>query len=368
MGMMQIPSRRLAFTTGDSPSPTLPVFLDESLRGVGQVVFCNSAGSGALMLAALCKGDPWLGTLAATGTMTATIAAKMLQLDQKVCCHIPLIVPYSAGMTCSCYSADTTCSYYILPKHLRSQAVANGLVGYNGCLVGCAFSVFLGFEPWSLGGAVSTMAVAALTAPLTVPLKAVCGSVPQWTLAFNLATLSVLAYTKPLAGLAAVPTDTTITLMEWLYAPLLGVSQIFVVQDHIAGAMILGAIGFFSPACAGFTLVGSTLGMAVGLALGAPSTDIVMGLWGFNPALTSLAVSVFFVPSAPMYALAGSGALTTAILFGSIKGGMATVLGTPALTLPFCMVATACHMAPWLGLPGITHARLPHSPEKNDVK
>ena len=47
--------------------PPLPPFLDESLRGVGQVVFCNDPRSGAVMLAALLYGDVWLGAMGARG-------------------------------------------------------------------------------------------------------------------------------------------------------------------------------------------------------------------------------------------------------------------------------------------------------------
>ena len=46
----------------------LPGFVDETLRGVGQVIFLNSPSAGAGVLAALLVGDPWLGALAALGT------------------------------------------------------------------------------------------------------------------------------------------------------------------------------------------------------------------------------------------------------------------------------------------------------------
>ena len=84
--------------------------------------------------------------------------------------------------------------------------------------------------------------------------------------------------------------------MEWMCAPLVGVSQIFVVNDALSGAAILAAIALYSPQCAAHTLMGSAVGMGTALACGAPAAEIGMGLWGFNSALTALAVSVFFVP------------------------------------------------------------------------
>ena len=81
-------------------------------------MFCNSAVSGALILAGLTVGDPMLGAMAALGTVSATATAKVCSVDEEM--------------------------------------VTNGLAGYNGCLVGCAFSVFLGAPV--LGTALATVA------------------------------------------------------------------------------------------------------------------------------------------------------------------------------------------------------------------
>ena len=318
-------------SSSDSNMPGLPPFVDEVLRGVGQVVFCNSAASGALMLAALFKGDPWLGTLATIGTVSATATAKAFNLD--------------------------------------SGAVANGLTGYNGCLVGCAFSVFMGTDAWTLPTAVAAAVAAGGSTLLTVPLKMACGSVPQFTLAFNMATLSVLAFVRPLWEFSPPPDPSAVVgITNWLCAPFVGVSQIFVVNDPIAGAMMLGAIGLYSPQCAALTLMGSAIGAGTGALLGASHFDIANGLWGFNAALTSLAVGVFFVPKMEMYALAGSGAVASTLVFGGAKGVVAAGLGIPVCTLPFCAVASACMFMPRLGfVPGLLHAADPHSPERNEA-
>jgi len=83
--------------------------------------------------------------------------------------------------------------------NLDSEMVTNGLAGYNGCLVGCAFSAFLG-TPVAVTAS-ATMAGASASALLVVPLKAMMGSVPQWTLSFNVVTLTALTYLKPLQGI-----------------------------------------------------------------------------------------------------------------------------------------------------------------------
>ena len=134
--------------------PVSPAILDESLRGVGQVVFCNSPLTGGVLLGGLAVGDPWLATLGSLGTVSSTATARAIGLD--------------------------------------ASAVSAGLTGYNGCLVGCAFSVFLGQPAWAPEVGVATLAASAATVPLLPALKKACGSVPQWTLAFNFTTLSVL--------------------------------------------------------------------------------------------------------------------------------------------------------------------------------
>ena len=109
--------------------------------------------------------------------------------------------------------------------------------------------------------------------------------------------------------------------------------------------------------------MGSTIGMLSGALMGADASELAMGLWGYNSALTSIAVGVFFVHSTPAVALSVFGAAATASIFGAMKtiGG---IYGAPALTLPFCTTVSACYL---LGkqLKGLEFASAPHSPEKN---
>jgi len=97
---------------------------------------------------------------------------------------------------------------------------------------------------------------------------------------------------------------------ELLSAPLIGVSQIFVVNDPLAGAIIVAGIASYSRGCAVHTVLGSTVGVGTAMALGADANEIAAGLWGFNPALTSLAVSVFFIQTPQSVALS-AGKLNT---------------------------------------------------------
>jgi len=88
-----------------------------------------------------------------------------------------------------------------------------------------------------------------------------------------------------------------------------------------------------------------------------------MGLWGYNSALTSMAVGTFFVHSLPVALLSVGGAAATAVIYGAMETAFGAA-GSPCLTLPFCITASAC----WLlhkQIPSLKLAKDPHSPEKN---
>lgn len=359
------------------------------MTGVGQVIFLNSDTAGKILLASLAVGDPFLAIMAALGTATSSATAHCANLD-----------------------ASTT---------------SNGLYSYNGCLVGCAASVFattttaatmttsslLSIVAFTVAGSASATFV---TAALTKKVVTTAPAMPQWTFAFNIVALTTLLRVQPLlapssaaavitsasssssslegaasaavailgtaaAAAAADPllsttTTTTAALGTLLLSPLTGLSQIFVVESAWTGAGIVAAIASYSPALAAHAVAGSVTGSLVGAFClgGAAAADIGAGLWGFNSALTSLGVAVFFVPTKQSAVLSIGGAAATAAVFGALQPVFSTVLKCPCLTLPFCLTMSAC----WaLGstsssarqplVPGLVLASNPHSPEKNGV-
>jgi len=284
--------------------------------------------SGALIASGLCYGDLTLAALAVGGCTSATATAKVAGLD--------------------------------------ASAISTGLMGYNGALVGCAFSVFLGtpgIEPMiaatAIGGAASAFVTSWLGKMIT--------SVPQWTLAFNATALAVLVYARPFAN--STPAEpvalSTLSPLDWCSSVLTGVSQIFVVNNPVAGALVLAGIAAYSPGAAAAALLGSLLGVVSAAVAGADAEEVKAGLWGFNPALTALAVSIFYVPlGGSVLCLACGGAVATAFFAVGMKGAFAAMLQVPALTLPFCAVASACHLLAGKA-PGLVLAARPHSPEEN---
>jgi urea transporter len=124
-------------------------------------------------------------------------------------------------------------------------------------------------------------------------------------------------------------------------AILRGISQLFFANSIVSGIIIILGIAVCWRIAAIFALVGSTVGMLTGLALGANGVAIYNGLWGFNSFDAALAVGgVFFVLTLRSGLLAVACAVFAALLFGAIAS-LFTPWGLPALTLPFVFATLA---------------------------
>ncbi|MGK3757401.1 MAG: urea transporter [Bacillariaceae sp.] len=282
-----------------------------------------------------------------------------------------------------CFDIYLFCfSFSILPSY-QCECFLFLLFMLLGCLVGCAAAVF--GSPSITAATTATIIGAAATPFVAVSLKETMGSVPQWTFAFNIVALTSLLRTRPLLVAPSSPdivdegimtgvvveSSTTVSassssfITDIITSPLTGISQIFVVQSTLSGAIIVGGIGSYSPLLAVHAVGGSAIGTLVGATSGAPLADLTMGLYGFNSALTSMAVGVFFVHSTPAMLLSAGGAAATASLFGAMSTVFG-VYGSPCLTLPFCLTMSSCYLL-HRQVPGLLLASNPHSPEKNKV-
>src|ERR1700719_1636080 len=75
------------------------------------------------------------------------------------------------------------------------------------------------------------------------------------------------------------------------------VSQVFLIANVVTGVIFLGALVVSSIWAAVFALAGSMLAVIVALAVGADSSAVAAGLFGFNPVLTAIAIgTVFYSP------------------------------------------------------------------------
>jgi urea transporter len=297
-------------------------FVDYCLRGVGQVVFMNNPITGLLILVGTFVASAWLGVASVIGLVASTLVAILIGIDRGL--------------------------------------IRAGLFGFNGILVGAGLSLFLA-PAWDPLAIVWIIVVSGFSSILMASLAAVfqVWSVPPFTLPFNFATLIFLvaglqlanAQVGPLVGPAEVQSlgnnvETALRSADgaasadniegWANAIMRGIGQLFFANDVVAGILIIVGIAVASRIAAVFALVGSTMGMLTGLALGANGIAIYNGLWGFNSFDACLAIGgVFYVLSVRSAILAVGCAVATALLFGALAA-LFTPWGLPALTLPFC--------------------------------
>lgn len=298
-------------------------FVHYCLRGVGQIVFMNNPVTGLLILVGLWVFSPWLGFAAMLGVVASTASALILGLDR--------------------------------------LAVRAGLYGFNGALVGAGLATFL--EPtWSVQVIVYIVVVAAFSTVLMATLGAMLLprlKVPPLTLPFNFATLAFLLAAfavahgdlGPLVGpqsltvvgpeidtsLRATEAGSAVGVVEGLVNAIVrGISQLFFADSIVAGLIILAGMFVCSRIAAAFAVLGSALGVAAGLLLGADGYKVYHGFWGYNSYVSAVAIGgVFFVLTWRSALFAAACAIVTALFFAAIST-VFSPWGLPALTLPFC--------------------------------
>jgi urea transporter len=293
-------------------------FVDNVLRGVGQVMFQDSPLSGALFLAAIGWGSyaggvpqVWIAGLVAV--VLATLTAQWLHADR--------------------------------------AALNSGLYGYNAYLVGLALATFLSPGPllWAcvvLGAAVSVVATLG-TANVVKPW-----GVSALTFPFVLTTWVLLLAAYGFSGLAgaALPTGRVvipfqpyeanpIQIADLAQGVLHSVSQVFLKGNGISALLLLAGLAVNSLPAAAFALGGSILAVATAHVFGAESQLITGGLLGFSPVLTAIALgTVFYRPSWRVAAYAALGTVFTVVAQSALNVAL-TPFAIPALTAPFVLIS-----------------------------
>ncbi len=255
-----------------------------ALRGFGQVDLQPNPATGALILASLWVAGWQIGLFATLGTVVSTATAWLLGADR--------------------------------------DSLARGLQGYSGCLTGIALVTSLGHHLSTYllavaGAIVCTVLTAALTtllAPyaltaLTAPFCLVSG-----VMVLGAPSFARVWHGAPAAAVSTTTSgDTGIAWSDLWHAFLTNVSQVFLVNDWRTGLIMLLALAVAGRAVVLFAAAGSLVGILTAWALGAPTTLIADGIYGYNAVLVALALgAVFLRPGVwnGAYALFGAGATT----------------------------------------------------------
>ncbi|MDE6623017.1 MAG: urea transporter [Alistipes sp.] len=289
-------------------------FLRIVLRGTGQVMFQNNAWTGLLFLCGIFWGA-YAGHLGAVawgallGVVVSTLTGRLLRLPER------------DGV--------------------------QGLWGFNGVLVGCAFPTFLGNTWWMW---LSLILCAALTTWVRTGFNNMMApwKVNSLTFPFVFCTWIFLLAARAMHGLptthmSAPELPSTFSSMAdlgfghliayWLR----GIAQVFLIDSWVTGLFFLAGLAASSLRAALWAAVGSALALLTAIALEASGSQIAGGLYGYSPVLTAIALAtVFYRPNRYSAAWAVVGTLVTVF----VQAGMYVLLaplGIATLTAPFCV-------------------------------
>ncbi|MBC3420256.1 urea transporter [Pseudomonas sp. RW3S2] len=199
-----------------------------------------------------------------------------------------------------------------------------GLYCYNGVLIGVLICAVL---PWSAILPPLILAAGGLSSILTHQWRKRGGTLlVAYTAPFVLLGWIILLAAEPLAIPQAAP--------DPLHGVLRGLGQIFLLDEPLAGLLIVLGMLVANPYAALWALLGSTIGGGAALLADQPAVAW-MGLYGFNAALAALAFSRQGErPWIPLLAIA------LALLLQALS----SLWPLPALTAPFVIACWLMHL------------------------
>lgn len=284
------------------------------LNGAGQVMFQQS---------------PWTGLLFLAGIFWGSYE-----------CHVPQVAWGAVvGLLAS------TLAGYLTER--GSQSGQQGLWGFNGILVGCAFPTFMA-DTWLMW--VALIFCAMLTTWVRTGFNNVMApwKINSLTFPFVLLTWFFLMASRMMDGMPAeslsdpaltahfshtLDTSFTSLLVYWLK----GVAQVFLVDSWVTGIFFLAALAVCSRWAAFWGAVGSALSLAVAILFKASAPDIASGLFGFSPVLTGIAIGCTFYKPNPKTALWALAAIVATVFIQAAMDVFFQPFGLPTLTGPFCV-------------------------------
>lgn len=298
--------------------PTLG-FVDWVLRGIGQVVFQNNPISGAVILAGIFYNSWIYGTVCLAGTIISTLTAILLRADKGMIkdglfgfngalIAIALIAYTSPNFTTGNIPNLYLCLYIVLCAVFTTAILP-------------AFGALLG--PHKVPG---------LTMPFVLSTWFVLGALLQFS------TIDVSNALKPTSPSDFTGPTPTYTWVTWFHGITEGIAEIFFQDNWVTGVVILIGIAIHSRIAAFMALMGSTVAVAAAVFYGAHDEAIRDGLFGYNAALTAMALGGFFlVLNMPGFIYTVIGVLVTVRVWPSL-GIFLEPSGMPVLTSAFVFV------------------------------
>ncbi|MDE5773541.1 MAG: urea transporter [Muribaculaceae bacterium] len=298
-------------------TPTWREFPRTLLRGVGQVMFQDSLWTGLFFLIGIFVGayleGPQFGIVAwgaLVGVIVSTVTGYLLKL------------PDENG--------------------------AQGLWGFNGVLVGCAFPTFMGNTIWMW---LALILCSAMTTWVRTGLNNIMSpwKVSSFTFPFVLSTWFFLLASRLFHGMPPEWMSTPelplghvghldmnfISLVEyWLK----GIAQVFLINSWITGIFFLLGLLVCSWRAALWAAIGSAVSLFIAIVWQGPGADIANGLYGFSAVLTAIALGATFCNSNNwktwIWAILG---IVATVFIQAAMNAFFSPMGLPTLTGPFCI-------------------------------
>lgn len=291
-------------------------------RGIGQVMFQDSWLAGVLFLCGIFWGayEEGLG-IVAWGALVGVVVS--------------------------------TLTGYIL--HLPDQKGAQGLWGFNGVLVGCAFPTFMGNTVWMW---VALVICSAMTTWVRTGLDNVMKpwKVSSLTAPFVISTWFFLLAARLFSGMPPVHMSTpefahgaqealNFEFGDLVVIWLKGISQVFLINSWVTGILFLAGLAVSNWRAAMWAAIASALSLATVIVWHGPGSDIANGLYGFSAVLTGIALGATFCNNswkAAAWTLIG---IIVTVFIQAAMNAFFSPMGLPTLTGPFC-VATWIFLFP----------------------
>ena len=295
------------------------------LRGIGQVMFQDNMWTGLLFLAGIIWGAYGEGQgVVAWGVVVGTVVS--------------------------------TLTGYIL--QLPDNNGANGLWGFNGCLVGAAFPTFMADTVWMW---IALILCSAFSVWVRSGMDNVLGrwNMSSFTFPFVLSTYFFLLASRlftsmppefmgspefPLAsadGVNVLDRGFGELVIYWLK----GISQVFLINSWVTGIFFLAALAVSSIRAAVWAAISSAVALLIVCWWHGPSQDIANGLYGFSAVLTGIALGATYCNNSwKSWIWTLLGVVMTVFIQAAMNAFFAP-MGLPTLTGPFC-VATWMFLFP----------------------
>lgn len=295
-------------------TPALKEFPRTTLRGIGQVMFQDNMWTGLFFLIGIFWGAYQEGFgIVAWGAVVGVLVS--------------------------------TITGYIMK--LPDENGAQGLWGFNGVLVGCAFPTFLGDTVWMWLGLILC---SALSTWVRTGLDNIMAQfkVSSLTFPFVLSTWFFLLASRLLSGMPPIhmgtpelpmgvhePLDLAFgSLVEiWLK----GISQIFLINSWVTGVFFLLGLAVSNWRAAMWAAIASAISLFIVIVWQGPGEDIASGLYGFSAVLTGIALGSTFCNNSWRTVIWTIIGIIVTVFIQAAMNAFFAPMGLPTLTGPFCL-------------------------------